>query len=351
MRTFQTNRSVCAKVGYELGERHHSTEEPDRTTNGTVKYVVVGILFATRPPHRISTIGLVVCFAAAFALSLFSSGPALAVPKESSGLVRTQADTDLSASLLDAGFRELYELNFHRARAEFVSYQRTDAADPLGKAAEAASYLFEQFNAEGVLTSAFFLNDAKLLGGVNGRPADNRNEAFLSANRRAREMAEQRLRSTPQDVRGLLVLTLTDGMEADYLALIEKRQLASLSLIRRAEHEAVNLLAVDPSAADAYVALGVSNYIIGCLPGYKRAVLWFGGIHGDRALGIEQMQLAAKHGHYLRPFAKILLALALERERQPVRARMLLADLAGDFPANPLFARELALLDHSAGEK
>ena len=35
-------------------------------------------------------------------------------------------------------------------------------------------------------------------------------------------------------------------------------------------------------AQDAYVALGTSNYVIGCLPGYKRAFLWFGGIHGDR---------------------------------------------------------------------
>ena len=221
----------------------------------------------------------------------------------------------------------------------------------MGQAAVAASYLYEQFSAKGVLTSAFFLDDAKLLGGVDGSPSENRNEAFLRANGRAREMAEQELRSDPRDVGGLLVLALTDGMESDYLALIEKRQLASLSLIRRAEREAVRLLAVDPSAQDAYVALGMSNYIVGCLSGYKRAVLWLGGIHGDRARGIEQMQLAAEHGSYLQPFAKIVLALAFQREQQPDRARLLLAELAAEFPANPLFARELALLDERVAAK
>lgn len=289
--------------------------------------------------------------AVAVACCLLFCGAVRAAAEKSSAPAFVRMDADPSAPLLDAGFRELYKLNFHGARAAFLSYQQTQPGDPMGKAAEAASYLYEQFHAKGVLTSAFFLNDAKLLGGLDGNPSENRNIAFLDANGRAREMAEQGLRSNPRDPRGLLVLTLTDGMESDYVALIEKRQFASLSLIRRAEREADSLLAVDPSAQDAYVALGMSNYIIGCLPGYKRAVLWFGGVHGDRARGIAQMQLAAEHGHYLQPFAKILLALAFEREHQPDRARALLAELANDFPANPLFARELALLDDRLAER
>jgi len=142
---------------------------------------------------------------------------------------------------------------------------------------------------------------------------------------------------------------MTDGMEADYDALIVKKQLAGLSMTRQAEGEATKLLAIDPSAEDAYLALGAANYVIGCLPSYKRAFLWLGGIHGDRAKGMDQMQRAADHGHYLQPFAKILLALASEREHQTDRARLLLTELATEFPANPLFARELELLNHPSG--
>ena len=56
------------------------------------------------------------------------------------------------------------------------------------------------------------------------------------------------------------------------------------------------LLAVDPSADDAYVALGTSNYVIGCLPSYKKMFLWFGGIHGDKDHGMDELQTAAKEG-------------------------------------------------------
>jgi hypothetical protein len=250
---------------------------------------------------------------------------------------------DRSLGVLDTGFRDLYRLDFSGARAEFLSYQRMQPEDPLGKAAEAASYLYEEFNVKGVFTSAFFLNDSKLLGGVDGSASENRNDEFLGANHQAREMAKRRVDADPRDVQGLLVLTLADGMESDYDALIVKKQVAALGLMRKAEDEAVRLLAIDSSAQDAYVALGASNYIIGCMPGYKRLFLRFGGIHGDRARGMQQMQIAAEHGRYLQPFAKILLALAFEREHQMERARALLAELTHEFPENPLFAHELAL--------
>jgi hypothetical protein len=296
-------------------------------------------------------IGIVSCVAAACMVAvLFCSARA---EGQGSGVTdSTRVDlphieADPGPGMLDAGFHQLYELNFQGARAKFLSYQKMRQDDPLGKAAEAASYLYEQFNAKGVFTSEFFLNDAKFLGGADGSPAQNRNEAFLNANESARAMAREELKSNPGDPHALLVLTMTDGMEADYDALIVKKQMAGLGLTRQAEGEAAKLLAIDPSAEDAYLALGAGNYIIGSLPGYKRAFLWFGGIHGDRARGMEEMQRTAEHGHYLQPFAKILLALAYEREHQMDRARVLLAELAIEFPANPLYAHELSLIDHS----
>jgi hypothetical protein len=253
-------------------------------------------------------------------------------------------EADPAPPILETGFRYLYELNFKGAREQFFAYQRIRPEDPLGKAAEAASYLFEEFNAKGVLTSEFFLNDDRFLGGVQGSAKENRNETFLEANHQAHEMAKRAVKADSRDAHALLVLAMTDGLESNYAAMIEKKQLQALSLMRQAESESNTLLSVDPKAMDAYVALGMSNYVIGCLPGYKRAFLWFGGVHGDRNRGIQQMKSAADGGHYFKPFAKILLALAYEREHQKERAQPLLAELSAQFPANPIFARELALI-------
>lgn len=260
-------------------------------------------------------------------------------------------EPDPSAEFLESGFRHLYGLDFQTARQEFLSYQKARPEDPMGKAAEAASYLYEEFNVKGVLTSEFFLNDARFLGGVEGSASENRNSQFLATNHLARQMAKNQVKSDPHDAHALLILTMTDGMESNYDALIEKKQLAALGMMKQAESEANTLLAIDPNAKDAYVALGMSNYVIGCLPGFKKAFLWFGGVHGDRQRGIQLMSEAAQHGHYFQPFAKIMLALAYEREHQPDRARPLLADLTNQFPTNPHYSQELALADQRSEKK
>jgi len=250
---------------------------------------------------------------------------------------------------LETAFHLMYELRFDEARSEIASYRHVNPDDPLGAAAEAASYLFEQFNHQGVLTSAFFLDDDRFLGGIQGQPDRRLSAAFLTANESARTIARERMKSNPDDADGLFVLTLADGMQGDFEALIERHQLSALSLIRSAEREATRLLAVRADAHDAYVALGAANYIIGCLPGYKRFLLWFGGVRGDRQRGMDQLQMAAERGHYLRPYAQVLLALAAEREGRFDLARTLFIDLAREFPTNPVFASELALAQSRAG--
>ena len=110
---------------------------------------------------------------------------------------------------------------------------------------------------------------------------------------------------------------------------------------------AKKLLVVAPDAADAYLGLGMANYFIGSLPGPKKFFLGFAGIHGDKKAGIQQLEIAAEHGHYLRPFAKILLALAALREKKTEVARTQLKELVAEFPENPLFTKELAKLKFS----
>jgi hypothetical protein len=250
---------------------------------------------------------------------------------------------------IDEGFHLLYELKFPEARAVFLGWENRHPGEALGPAARAASYLFEEFDRQGVLTSEFFLNDATFLRGVQGKPDPQRRKAFSAAVGQAQQLARGRLRSNPHDADALFALTIATGMLADYTSLIERRQLDGLSLTREADHVAKDLLAVAPGAADAYVALGAANYLIGSLPGYKRFFIWFGGFHGDRDEGMRQLGIAAERGHYLRPFAKVMLGLAAMRENRWRLAQTEFEELAAEFPENPKFARELEKLEETPG--
>jgi hypothetical protein len=243
---------------------------------------------------------------------------------------------------LDAGFHLLYELKPGDARLQFAVWQATHPGDPLGSASEAASYLFEECYRQGVLTSEFFLDDKRLLGEVALVPDQAGRAAFLAAARRAHDLSQVRLTVNGDDANALFAMTLAVGLEADYAALIEKHQLDGLRMIRNAGSYASKLLQVAPDAADAYLVLGAANYLIGSQPLHKRLFLRVAGIRGDKSEGIQQLGIVAARGRYLRPFAKILLALAALREKQTELARAQLTELVAEFPQNSLFVSELA---------
>lgn len=249
---------------------------------------------------------------------------------------------------LDEGFRLLYQLKPTEAHAQFQAWQKAHPEDPLGSAAEAAAYLFEECYRQGVLTSEFFLDNKRFLGKIALKPDPDLRAAFFAADKKAQELGQQKLQTAPDDTNALFAMTLSLGMQADYASLIDKQQVESLKTIGEADKYAKRLLAVAPGAADAYLTLGTANYVIGSLPSVKKLFLGFAGIRGDKKAGIQQLEMAAERGHYLRPFAKIMLALAALREKKTELARAQLKDLVAKFPENPLFATELAKLPHTS---
>jgi hypothetical protein len=102
------------------------------------------------------------------------------------------------------------------------------------------------------------------------------------------------------------------------------------------------LLAEHPDYYDAYVAIGVENYMLGLKSAPMRWFLRMGGAETDKQLGIEKMRLTAEHGKYLRPFARLLLAVAALRDKDFAHAREILTWLSTEFPQNPLYREELS---------
>jgi hypothetical protein len=264
------------------------------------------------------------------------------------GVSRAQKPSDGSDSAftevpeLKEGFRLLYVQKYPEAREKFSGWTSAHPEDPFGFVATAASYLFEEFYRQSVLTSDFFLDDKKFLRGIEGKPDQERVKHFDMELAQARKLADARLSKDKNDAAGLFALTMAAGMESNADSILEKKHIDGLKRMKEANEHAKLLLAQRPDANDAWVAPGSADYIIGCLSGGTRMVLWFGGIHGDKKLGMELVGKTAEKGRYLEPFAKVLLALAARREKQDALALKLLHELTEEFPDSPLFAAEYA---------
>ncbi|HUK24633.1 MAG TPA: hypothetical protein VLV49_08640 [Terriglobales bacterium] len=249
------------------------------------------------------------------------------------------------ASPLDLGFQQLYDLNFTAAHQIFTTWQESHPDDPRGAACDAAGLLFAELNRLGALEAQFYEDDHSFETRKKLTPDPALRDRLNAALDHAEALARARLAKDPKDRDALFAMTLASGLRADYAALVEKRGLASLRYTRQATQWSSQLLAVDPSCYDAHLASGISQYLVGSVAAPLRWVLRLGGVSGDKSQGIEELKLTAAHGHYLAPFARILLAIAYVREKDTSEARQVLASLRSEFPDNPLFAREIARLD------
>lgn len=250
-------------------------------------------------------------------------------------------------SRLDHGFSGLYNLDFVGAQQDFAGWESQHPDDPVGPVSEAAGYLFSEFNRLGVLEAQFYENDNAFAGRTKFTADPAVKDRFQGALARAETLAHARLAKNPKDSDALFALTLSSGLQADYTALIEKRNLASLHYTKQASTWADQLLAVCHDCYDAHLATGFTKYIVGSMAAPVRWMLRLGGIPADKRGGIADLQLTAERGHYLAPFARILLAIAYVREKDKPRALQMLTSLRADFPGNGLFPREIARLQAS----
>ena len=254
-----------------------------------------------------------------------------------------QSQTVETPQMLNEGFHEMYNLHFQEAHAIFAKYMIEHPEDPMGPVSDAAAYLFSEFHRTGVLDMQLFTNDTNYLQHKTV-PDPTVKQAFDAALDKADGLSDTVLAKQPTDATALFAKTLAFGMRADYASLIERRDLAGFQFTKQGSAFAHRLLAVDPNAYDAYLAVGMENYILGLKPAPVRWLLQMAGGETNRVLGEHDLELTAAQGHYLKPLAKLLLSVAAVRDKDVIKARELLGSLAQEFPNNPLYAEQLARL-------
>jgi hypothetical protein len=241
-------------------------------------------------------------------------------------------------------FDRLYNFNFPDAHAVLDRYIGAHAGEPLPYSVRASAYLFYELDRLGILESQFLISDKRIADKKTIRPDPDVRAKLLRALDDARSRATAALAVNPNDRQALYAMSIVEGVTTDYMALVEKHQIASLSSAKRSNGYAQQLLKMSPPCYDAYMTAGISEYMVGSLPFFVRWLVRFDNVQGSKEQGVKNLELVAREGHYLKPFAKILLGIIDLREKRPRDTEKLLEELAHDYPSNPLFRRELAKL-------
>jgi hypothetical protein len=248
---------------------------------------------------------------------------------------------------IERGFQSMYNLEFEQAHQDFSTWERLHPEDPLGPVSQAAGYLFGEFARLGILESQLFTSDKNFEARTKLAPDPRVREEFNSAVAKGDQLADAALKQHPEDSNALFAKILALGLRSDYVAMIDKQDFAALRYMKQGRILAQQLLKQKPDEYDALLAVGVENYLTGIKPAPVRWMLSLGGIDPDKQQGIRELQETAAHGNLLKPFAKLLLAVAALRDKNNTQGCDLLRELATAYPRNALY-RDSAPECHAA---
>lgn len=247
--------------------------------------------------------------------------------------------------LLDQSYHAMYNLQFDEALNKAEAAKAAAKDDPLPWMTQSCAILFREFDRLHILNSEMFSSDEKFASRSAQAWDPSSRKEFEEALDGAEKLARAKLDHDKNDPRALFVMTIVNGLRADDAALIGKKNLTALGYTKTASGYADRLLSRKPDYYDAYVATGLGKYLIGGKPAPVRWVLRLGGLKGDQEQGLQELTQAAEHGHYLAPFARILLAFDDLRHKNKTEARKKLVWLNEQFPNNPHFREEMTKLD------
>ncbi|MFB3779354.1 MAG: hypothetical protein ACE141_17180 [Bryobacteraceae bacterium] len=251
------------------------------------------------------------------------------------------ARVDTSTPVGEA-FVRMYNFDFRGAHAILDRQIAQDPQCAVPHAVKAAAYLFSELDRLRILQIEFFQDDDRVVDRDRLKPDPALHDEFMRQIAMARQRANARLATHPNDREALFALGMSAGLVTDYAALVERRRLGSFALAKQSQAYVLKLLALDPPYYDAHLTAGSVEYVVGSLYFFVRWFVRIDGIQGNKEKAIEHLQIVAERGRYYGPFARVLLAVIHLREKRPHEAERLLAGLVAEYPENPLFHRELA---------
>jgi hypothetical protein len=238
------------------------------------------------------------------------------------------------------GYEALYNLDYETARNRFQKMVELAPDNPAGPQCMASSLWVQQLNQSWELKATLYSTGAY----TDGKSQVDRKQAdeFRKWVRRAKQLAQARLRKDPHNVEALYFLGAAEGVEASWAAGVERKFMAAF----RAGSDSVDhhreVLKLAPSFHDAELTIGLMNYIVGSLPLPTKMLVATMGVRGSKKRGLEMLERVTTEGKWARDVARVLLIDLYKRENRRNDAVKTARDLASRYPRNYLFKLQTA---------
>jgi tetratricopeptide (TPR) repeat protein len=287
------------------------------------------------PPVLLMAAALILCVAGANAVG--QTTPSRAVPAA------------LPPELIEirgVGNEALYNLDYATAREKFTELRDRAPQHPAGDLNLAALIWMEHLYKTRRLQTTLYTQEGFYAGGTKSKEGDpiegEVDKAFRDHIAQAKTKAQKLVDQAPNDPDALYFLGAVYGVLAGYEATAVRKFMSALRNGSRCHELHKRAVKLRPDAYDAYLSIGLYNYVVGSLPGFVRFLVGAIGIRGDKEQGVRDLRMAAEKGLYNQDDAAVMLLAVYQREGKPAESLPLLEKLSAKYTRNYLIRLEMA---------
>lgn len=248
-----------------------------------------------------------------------------------------------------AGFSDIFNLDFERADLDFISLEKDYPRHPAPPLYQASIVWLKELVRRQDLSLNRFIYPAYFMKKSDESMPSQERDAFLSHVRRCEALATAIRKETSRDKDTRYFLATAYSLRASFAFTVEHNVRDAFGYGRKAFSYSRDLIEEDKKYYDAYLTVGTYEYVVGSIPWYFRWMAFVVGLHGSKEEGLNHLKLAASEGQYVKNEAQLIEAVIQVREHRYTEALALTGDLSRRFPRNYLFAVATAQIMEWAG--
>lgn len=293
--------------------------------------------------------------AAIILLSLFVpiAGFAQAQPASAPSATAPVVSAALSPEVIELrreGNSALYNIDYATARAKFEEVRKLQPQHPAGDIYLATTIWLEHLNKSRRLQTGLYSDDSSFYAGAENAKEDNEGDAVdLEVDRAFRDrMAQAKTKAlamvarNKNDADAQYFLGAYYGVMAGYEASVARKFFAAMRNGSRSVDAHEKVLKLKPDYYDAYLSVGMYDYIVGNLPFVYKALATLAGVRGNKQRGIERLQTIVAKDSATADDARVMLLAIYKNEKRHADALAILQQLNTKYPASYLLKLENA---------
>jgi Protein of unknown function (DUF3808) len=243
-----------------------------------------------------------------------------------------------------------YNIDYATARGKYEEIRKRLPQHPAGDLYLATLIWLEHLYKSRRLQTSLYKNDSSFYAGAEKAREESEGDAVDPAVDRAfrDRMAQAKTKAlalvsrNKNDADALFYLGSYYGVMAGYEASVARKFFSAIRNGSRCVDAHKKVLKLKPDYYDAFLSVGMYDYIVGSLPfGYK-AIATIAGIRGNKERGIERLQTVVEKSADSADDARVLLLAVYQNEERYADSLAILEHLSGKYPRSYLVKLEKA---------